>query len=184
MASIQDIIGELAKLRSNSTFLVLHKYRNDSGELADYNIVFHISYENALRKSIAIVEEYRAIGSLAKQAKAEVLEGLCSSLEKIATLTTEEIDPSYDVCINDDGDVIKGIKVHRASSVLHLYGLVHQKKVLEPGIYKESNRRPLTVEKDAIRRLTPVSRFRQFRILPERLEKISVCGMELLPTVV
>ncbi len=182
MSNIQDIISELAKLRSNSTFLVLHKYRNESGEIADYNIVFHISYENALRKSIAIVKDYRAVGELAKQAKTEVIDGYRKSLEKIAEQLPEEIEPAYDRCFNDVGDIIKGIKVHRDSGVLHLYGLIHQKRVLTPGTYKKVVSRALTIEKDKIRKLCPTNKFRQFKIQPDQMEKISVCGIELLPT--
>jgi len=36
--------------------------------------------------------------------------------------------------------------------------------------------------KDKMRSLTPVGKFRQFKILPETVERISVEKMELLPS--
>ena len=106
-------------------------------------------------------------------------------MTKIAEQLPEEIEPTYDCYFNDKGEIIKGIKVHSTSGELHLYGLLHQKRVLVPGSYKpKGNKQDLTVEKDKIRKLCPVNKFRQFRILPEQLEKISVCGMELLPTMI
>ena len=38
-----DFVGTLASIRPAATFLRLHHYRNELGEVADYNIVFHIN---------------------------------------------------------------------------------------------------------------------------------------------
>ena len=36
-----DFVAELSKLRTSSTFLTLRSYRSESGEIADFNIIFH-----------------------------------------------------------------------------------------------------------------------------------------------
>lgn len=176
-----QFIAELGKLRPSSTFLNLHGYRAESGEVADFNIIFHISYENALKKSVAILEGVLPENDLQAQAKLECLESFKNSLNNAATIPVEEIDDAYTRFMDEDGKYIKGVKLHTASQTLHLYGLVHQKVTLVPGVYKKVNSKALTIEKDKLRRMCPVSRFRQFVILPSRVEKISVQGLSLLP---
>ena len=176
-----EFISTLANLRSASTFLVLHKYRNAHGETADFNIVFHMSYENALKKSIVAANAYAAVGDLAEQAKAEVLASYKQSLHNVQTTPLEEVDDAYDRYFDDDQNEIKGIKLHRDSDTLHLFGLIHLKRVLVPGTYKTVNSRPLTIEKRKIQKLCPADRFRQFRLLPTQVEKITVEKMNLLP---
>lgn len=174
-------IAELAKLRPSSTFLNLHHYRNESGEVAHFNIVFHISYENALVKSIAILEGLMPDSDLQAIAKHECLESFKASLVKAKETPIEEIDDAYTRFFDVDGTHIKGVKLHTSSSTLHLYGFVHQKLVLTPGVYKKVNSKPLTIEKDKLRRMCPVAKFRQFKLLPTQVEKIAVQGMDLLP---
>jgi hypothetical protein len=176
-----EFVSTLANLRSASTFLVLHKYRNAHGETADFNIVFHMSYENALKKSIAAVEAYNAVGSLAEQAKTECLASYKKSLLTVQTTPIEEVDDAYARFFDDDDKEIKGIKLHRETDTLHLFGLIHLKRVIVPGTYKKVNHRDLTIEKKKIQKLCPVDRFRQFRLVPNQVEKITVEKMDILP---
>ena len=81
----------------------------------------------------------------------------------------------------DDGNYVKGVKLHTATNTLHLYGFVAQKKMLMPGIHKPRNRKPLTIAKDKLRNKCNVSKFRQFKITPEQVDCISVEGLHLLP---
>jgi hypothetical protein len=83
--------------------------------------------------------------------------------------------------VDEDNTPIKGVKLHVATNTLHLYGLVAHKRVLMPGLYTKGNRRPLTVAKDKLRHLTPVGKFRQFKITPSQLDSISVENLSLLP---
>ena len=50
-----------------------------------------------------------------------------------------------------------------------------------PGMYAKTNKKPLTVAKDKLRYLTPVGKFRQFKILPSQVDSISVENLSLLP---
>lgn len=177
----EQFIKELSNIRSASTFLVLHKYCNASGETADFNIVFHMSYENALKKSIAAVQAYNAVGALAERAKEELLASYRTSLHNLQTTPLDEVDDAYSRFFDDDNKEIKGIKLHRDTDTLHLFGLIHLKRIIVPGTYKQVNHRPLTVEKKKIQKLCPVNRFRQFRLLPTQVEKITVEKITLLP---
>lgn len=174
-----SFVQEIAKLRPSSTFLTLKGYRAESSEISNVSLVFNISYTNALTRSIATLESLSLGTDLERQARSELLESYRKSLanpEKV-----EEREPAYTYFLNDDNEPVKGVKYHIASGTLHLYGLVSQKKILLPGIYKTVNSRPLTIAKRKLSSLTSVGKFRQYKLTSDRVDSINVQGMELLP---
>ena len=178
----KEFVAQLSKLRSNATFLTLLGYRNAHSEVADYSIAFHISYENALQRSIDILKEYNAKDIVEKQAKKELIDGYERSLIKAQTIPMEEIDDSYTRFF--DGDrYIKGVKMLTKTGELHLYGLVNFKRILMPGMYAKTNSKELTIVKNKLSRLTPVGKFRQFKIIPSQLDAIVVEKLQLFPPV-
>ena len=175
-------VNELSKLRPSSTFLTLRGYRNDASEIADYSLLFHMSYENALKKSIEVLSKMDLKEDLEKDARFELLDSFAKSLARgAASPELEERDPTYTYFKDDDGNYVKGVKYHPGFRTLYLYGLVVHKRVLMPGTYPHKNSRPLTVAKDKLRYLTPVGKFRSFKILPDQVDSISVEKMELAP---
>ena len=177
----EQFVEALAKLRPSSTFLTLHGYRNAASEVADYSLVFHISYETALVRSIATMEAYEPTSDDEEDAKDELLSQFKNSLKKARTIAVEEIDDSYERFFDDAG-YIKGIKMLKKTGELHLYGLVAHKKVLVPGFYDDKDtRRELTKIKDRLRRKCSVSKFRQFKMLPNQVDSIVVQNLTLLP---
>lgn len=179
----KQFLNELSKLRPSSTFLTLNGYRNEYSEVADYSIVFHMSYESALKRSIETLKSLEFTGDLEKQAKEELLTSFNHSLLKLASTPMEELEDHYQHFLDENGNYIKGIKLHTKTDVLHLYGLVVHKRVLIPGHYPHRNSSPLTVAKDKMRYLTSVGKFRQFKILPSQVDSISVANLSLLPPV-
>lgn len=179
----KQFVEELSKLRPSATFLSLIGYRNEYSEVADYSIVFHISYENALRRSLAALESAVPVDTLQAIAKQELIDGYNTSLTKMAITPIVEIDDAYTRFFDSDGNYIKGIKLHTETDTLHLYGLVNSKRVLIPGQYPHRNRRELTKAKDELRKLCPVEKFRQFKVTPAQVDRISVENLSLLPPV-
>lgn len=176
-----NFINELSKLRPQSTFMSICGYRNEHSEVADYSIIFHMSYANALRRSVMALESIVPVDDMQAIAKRELIDGYNHSLEKMATTPVEEIDDAYTRFFDNDGSYIKGVKVHTATNTLHLYGLINFKRVIMPGTYPKSNKRELTLAKDKLRKLCPVAKFRQFRILPSQVDSIAVQNLSLLP---
>lgn len=174
-------VAELAKLRPSSTFLTLKGYRNESSEVADFSIVFHMSYESALKRSIAALESIVPEDPLEAVAKTELIDGYNASLNKMAVTPIEEIDDAYTRFFDENGKYIKGVKLHTETNILHLYGLVNSKRVIIPGNYPKRNKRALTIAKDKLRKLCPVDKFRQFKIDPSYVDVISVENLSLLP---
>lgn len=179
----QQFVSELGKLRSSSTFLTLKGYRNEASEVADYSLIFHISYRSALEKSIALLKDMSLSTDLEKQALDELSTSFQQSLTKMDESPIEEREDGYTHFVNDDGTFIKGVKLHNATNTLHLYGSVVHKRVLMPGNYKKVNSKPLTIAKNKLRYLTPVGRFRQFKITSNQVDRISVNKLSLLPPV-
>jgi hypothetical protein len=135
----KEFVEEIAKLRPGSTFLVLHKYQNSAGEISDFNIVFNMSYENALNRSIAIVESFKPEGELQERAQLEVLTSYKESLHRVKTVPIEEVDDAYYRYHDESGKLIDCIKLHVESDILHMFGLLNAKRVHVPGIYKKVN---------------------------------------------
>lgn len=176
-----EFVNELAKLHPSSTFLTVAGYRNAHSEVANYSIVFHMSYQNALKRSIDMLEELNVSGAAENFAREEVLASLRGSFKSSISSPIEAREDGYHHFKDADGSYIKGIKLHMRTNTLHLYGLVAHKRVLMPGIYPARHENPLAKAKRQLRYATPVGKFRQFRMTSDQVEYISVQGLSLLP---
>lgn len=175
-----SFFNDLSVIRPDSTFLTLKGYRSQFDEVADYNIVFHVSYENALKKSVAILENYVPGDLLEEKAKNELIAGYKASLYKIANDSESESE-HYAKVLDEAGKAIKGVKVHRETGIAYIFGLLHRKHVIKAGEYKNSNKQAFTLVKDSLRKLTPVNKWRQFIVKPGQVEAIKVENLTLLP---
>jgi hypothetical protein len=68
----------------------------------------------------------------------------------------------------------KGLKMHKETNELYVFGMQVQKTVIEEGEYKEDTRKPLTRAKDEIRKQLRTSKYRQFKI--DRAEQFKIKG--------
>ena len=178
-----EVIGVLGELRPNCTFLSVRGYRNEEGEVSDYNVCFHISYKNVLERSIALLEEMNVAEGVESQAKEELLESFRSSLAKMAVTPVEEINDTYERFFDSEGRHIAGVKMHKEKGDLHLFGLLVKKNVLVEGNYKEVKSRPLTIAKNKLRRSLPVGKWRQFVFSLDKVDSIKVEKMEIMPSI-
>lgn len=178
--NVAQFVSELGKLRPSSTFLSIKGYRNQYGEVANYNIAFHINYKNALERSLIQLESYVPEDDLEDEAREKILNSLKKSLDN-SNNSEDKKDSAYLHFSDDKGNLIKGVKLHIDTNTLHLYGFVVHKKVIMPGIYPKVNQKPLTKVSNNLRSKLPVGKFRQFRIHPSQVESISVENLSLLP---
>lgn len=176
-----QFVTELSKLHPSSTFLTVAGYRNAHSEVANYSIVFNMSYHNALVRSIDFLEKMGSSSAAENFAREEVLNDFRISLNNNKSYPIEEREDAYRHFKDKDGNYIKGVKLHMRSDTLHLYGLVAHKRVLMPGMYPSKKENPLAKAKRQLRYATPVGKFRQFKILPSQVEYIAVSKLTLLP---
>jgi hypothetical protein len=180
MTTHSSFLTELSKISPNSTFLTLVGYKNSIGEVSNYSIVFNSDYTTALKKSIAILENYEPDSDIddysGPKAKAELLASLYSSLDNITN--GKNTDSTYTHFGNASGtDFMKGVKLHEASNTLYIFGLIVHKKVITA---VDKKRKEKSV-KQKMMEMLPVSRFRQFRISSKNVHRVSVQNMSLLP---
>jgi hypothetical protein len=171
--TLDNMVNAFSKLRPSATFLSVKEYHNKHDEISNFGVVFHIDYKAALKRSYKVAANYQATDMIQREAKRLVL----SSLEdRIAAFDTplEERDSPYVYFKDATNQYIKGIKAHVDTNDLFMFGLLVSKNVLKAGNYKHINSSRLTIAKNNILKTTPVSKFRQFRLLPKSYKEIKV----------
>lgn len=176
--NLEQMVDTFAKLRPSATFVSVKEYLNSYHELSDFGIVFHIDYEAALKRSYEIVSGFKAEDILTREAKRLVLSSLTGRIDAYKT-PLEERDNPYVYFKDIDGNYIKGIKAHEDTNDLFMFGFVVSKKILVPAEYKHTNSAPLTIAREKIESLTPVSKFRQFRLIPKSYRTITVENLQI-----
>jgi hypothetical protein len=151
------------------TFLYTSK---GTGETSKYQINFGIDYHNACQTDKEALEAYTPNDELEATAKAEMLQSLTETL-------TEGVSSSYTQKDTFD-NIGKGIRQHRETGEIYIYGFVQSKEQIEPPTKpkKPVNSRPLTLAKKAIEKACGFKRngFGQFILNPEHIGGVKVCG--------
>lgn len=170
----EELVAEFAKLNPSSTFCTLKEYKSSTGEIADYNIVFHVSYESLLNRSISQLESYIPENEIEAKAKKELIVSYSNSLEKLKTRVQEELEDNYLHFKDVNGNYIKGVKLHKETNTLHCYGLIVNKNVIVKGSFKEVKSSELTLAKNKLSKNLPISKWRQFKITSNQVKSINV----------
>ena len=158
-----------AKTIKGTSFIAVNGYTNKQGEVSNQTIVGGISYENALLNDFQTIQDNlleildnetlnKTYGSvIVEQAYFEIMESLEKRLS--SPEVKEKLRQENDSTINrSDAQndayiyITKGVKLHKESQEIHIYGLVVRKKVLVPIEYKTVNSKPLTLCKNAIQK--------------------------------
>jgi hypothetical protein len=175
-----QFIKTIASVRPQATFLTLHGYKASSGEVADHQIIFHVSYEALLKRSEDALQEMQFFTEPETKAKETILRSIAKSLAGLKP-QIEEIDGAYERFFDDEGKHIRGIKRHIESGVMHLYGVTVQKRIHVPGEFKEVKSKPETIVKNRILNLLPMSKWRQYRLTHDQVSHVTVDKREILP---
>lgn len=159
------------KFRSGATFLSVINYTNEWNEVSDFGIVFHVDYMKAVRKAVNIWFGIKPANELENRARIELIDSYSDTLAgKSRSLSAH----SYDRIVDGSGQLIRGVKYHGGGNAVHLWGFVVHKRILVPGLYSEDMRGELTLEKNRLLKLTPISNFRQYKLVDGKFDKISV----------
>lgn len=140
-----------------------------SNQLARYVLNVGASYGEIVKKSrLALglmpasqLIEAGVCATLAEEAKAKVLASLDKTLaahevgQRNADYTKAEV---YQPCGN-------GLQFNKETGGLVIIATTHSKIVLEEGVFKVVNSRPLTIATDRIRKLLPVGKMKEFCLI-------------------
>lgn len=177
----------LSEVQKGSTFLTVHHYLNNFGEISDFSIVFHINYLKAVARSAELLAAYSPTREDAlnrpythrelEVAKKELLESFKMTMAGNNTLAKSA--HSYSRVDNGEGQPICGVKLHDSQDILHLIGFRVHKNILLKGKYPPDNRAAKTIAKDDLRSRLPVGRFTQFKLTPGKFRSLVVSGMTI-----
>lgn len=176
-----DIFKTFMELRPNSTFISISEYKNNRNEISNFGIVFHASYQNVLFKSLSIVSMFVPKNKTEEEAKFAIVKSLTKRLMKLSKPIEEKEKDVYKHFKDADGKIISGIKFHKENKELHISGLEVKKEIISVGDLKKVKSKPLTKAKNKILALTPLSKWRQFKLEPNKFKEIKVEGFSILP---
>jgi len=148
----------------------------ESGEVARHTVLLGFSYHNAVEKSVVELEIQTGEGKfktpLEIQAATEVMESLKKTLSAHAEGKQNE---DY----TKKGQYIpfgNGLNLNTVDNTIQLFGLTQTKVVLVKGEYKTVNSKPLTIEKNKVRKSLPIGKFREYALDPETIGTVKVNG--------
>ena len=157
-----------AKTIKGTSFVGVRDYSNTQGEVSNYTINAGFSYVNVLTNDYQnLIEKQNDIFAVlkksypiavVKKAYSELLTSLEKRLsdEKTKEQLRAEGDKTIaqsDAQINAYINLAKGVKLHKDTMQLHVFGLVVRKTILQPTEYKETKSRELTIVKNKIKKL-------------------------------
>lgn len=184
--SIPMKILELIQTIKNSgvgfTSLLYRSKTDDS--LARYTVNLGFKYQNLLEKSIqelqAKMDNNEFVTDLEKSAANEVM----ASLQKSLT-AQQKGEQNEDYTKKGQYTPIgNGLSIHEnpdGKTSLQLFGLIQNKKVIEPGLPKKPvNSKPITVAKNAIKKDLSISKFREFALDIGNIGCVKANGQELI----
>ncbi len=154
-------------------------YRNKkAGELARHTLIFGASYRKQIEESIIALDLLSPtfISPLQREAAEELMKSFRATL---AAQDRGEFNPDYTKKMAYI-DIAQGIKFNITNRTINVSGLAHSKVVIEAGVYPSVVSAPLTIVKKTIKEQLPVSRWREFIVIPEHLEKARLQGSEFI----
>lgn len=178
--NILAVIRQVAANKGNRFASLVYRSK-ESGELARHVILIGFSYHNAVQKSRDELANMIAMNTF-KGIQLEAAKEVLASLEKtLAAHAQGEQNDDYtkkDVydTVALDGVEVSGIRYNKNDGSFKLFGLSVSKTVLENGVFKDVKSKPLTIAKNEIRRLLPVSKFREYAIEEKALAAAKVNG--------
>lgn len=159
-ATALQLIGNIAQnALTGARFASLTYTAKGSGEKARHTVALGVSLEKAYKRDIAILRGKRP---QLTGVMAQACDELIASLEKSLAVGIGN-NPAY-TCADVYSPVCAGVKVHKESGEVHVYGFSVAKKVLAPGVFKAVNSSEKTKAKDALRRTLKSGKFRQFNL--------------------
>lgn len=171
---------EAAKLKPNQNFLRLHGYKFESGQEIFANIVFNVPYARAIEESIAALKGYFPRDPHYCAAKIELLSAFKGALIGLSQKNISEDNSDFLPFLDEKMQRIDGIKLHVATSDLHIFSFVHKKIISVEGNPYGKNVQRFSPIKESFKKICPALKFEKLRVSPWQVENITVENLALL----
>jgi hypothetical protein len=154
------ILAPIAALASTGArFASLTYTAKGTGETARHTVALGVSVENAYKRDIETLSALRpSLSGVKAQACDEMLASLTKSLE-----VGIGNNPAY-TCADVYTGICGGVKVHRESGEVYVYGRTMGKTVIVAGVHKAVNSSAKTLAKKELGKLLDSSKFRQYSL--------------------
>lgn len=177
---MENIIAKVAKQVAGiqgCQFASLVYTTKKTGECARYTVNLGFSYNTLVEKSVTeleilMAENETVWGELEKAAAAEVMASLVKTLEAHKNGQQNEDYTKKDQYI----PVANGVNINTVDNTVQLFGLLHTKVSITPGVFKAVKSAPMTIAKNKIRKQLSISNFREFAMDLSQLETVKVNG--------
>jgi len=179
VSTVQEVIGLNHPQFASFTYL-----SKSDKSVSRYTVILGATYLNLLRKSITELEilmgEVTDKTTIEFQGMVEVMKSLTKSV-----VAHENGEQNEDYTKKGQyTPVHNGLNINQTDNTLQLFGLLHSKVVLKKGEdRKPVKSRPLTIAKNAARRLLSISKFREFALDCSNVESARINGetLEITP---
>lgn len=163
-------------LRQGATFMSIKGYTDNFGGTSNFGIVFHVSYINAVKKSLNIWQAYTPRNELECKVRKELLDSYLDTLSgsNFRARSAHAYRP-----ISDGKSLIRSVKWHDNGKACHFWGFGVHKIELKHAIYPFDMRNESTIVRRYFLNMTPLHRFRQFKIVEGRFNSIGIDNLTL-----
>lgn len=165
------------RIRPGATLMSVIGYENNFGEVSDFGIVFHVNYRRAVEKALNTLMNYAPRNELERKARFELIQSYRSTLAGNNPLA--KAAKAYSPIEDCNGDLIKGVKWHKAGREVHLWGFLVHKRIRVRGEYPEEHPSEQRLAKIHLGEVAKMHRFRQFKLIDGRFEHIGVAKLTL-----
>lgn len=167
-----ELITNLNEIKNGVSFVNI-LYTNQVNELQKTTFNVGVSYNKAKEKDIEFLKTFD-VETLKSNMSTELLneakDALLKALLKPNKNQSEAQKNAYEHLIN-------GIKQHKETKDVFIFGMKVKKTIVKQGEYKKDTRKPLTKAKDLIRSKMKSTQYRQYKI--ESTAKVKLRGNEL-----
>lgn len=183
IVSIKNIKG--------ASYIGIRGYENKQGEISDYTLLANVSYENMLVNDLRKLVDLDLTNLFAKYDLELVQKPYGELLESYTKRLSDE-QTKLNLLAQGDETIVRsqaqidayinlgnGIRIHKETNELHVYGLIARKKVVKAIEYKEVKSRLNTIIKNEIIKLANLrsDKFRNFIV--GNIDEIKVNGMTI-----
>jgi hypothetical protein len=172
---------------NGAKFITLNGYISEAGEVANHNILVNINVMNAKVSDNKTLHNTSAEVISKKSAKTFALDIFTIALCEMITSSDKNISENKeDRTVQSQAQtdayiqIGKGLKLHKETGMIHVFGFKNQKKVLVPGVYKPVNSSDKTLAKKEITKVLKLrsGKFQTFKIA--QIESVKMEGKTLI----
>jgi len=169
---ITELLRDLFSDSNKGCRFVGFTYESKSGfikpEVSRFSVALHINKNRLAMESLEIAKSLRVDGEIEERAKIEIIKSLENTLKNgVGNNNSYTRKGSYStergIRSNDNGN-------------LEINCLQLSRTVVVEGEKKAVNSRPLTIAKNAIRKVLPYNRLRSFTIDPLKFSRVAIDG--------